>query len=134
MLRDEAFLFAGFEAKLTSAWLSLDGYTATGHSMEAQWEFVASLEDLLKRQITLYKDFALLFQNIDANAKTQEREVLVGFLASFEDLLRLESNLLMSFENLMTKKFEEKGPNCWDQYRRIKALDDKDDYNLSDSP
>ena len=129
LLRDEAFLFAGFEVKLTLAWPSLDGYTAPGHSMDAQWEFLASLEDLLKRQTKLYKSFALLLQNIDKNAQPQEHEALVDFLASFEDLLRLESNLIMSFENLMIKKYEEKGPNCWEEYHSTQALDDKEDYN-----
>jgi F0F1-type ATP synthase alpha subunit len=97
--------------------------------MDAQWEFLASLEDLLKRQTKLYKSFALLLQNIDKNAQPQEHEALVDFLASFEDLLRLESNLIMSFENLMIKKYEEKGPNCWEEYRSTQALDDKEDYN-----
>ena len=53
----------------------------------------------------------------------------MDFLASFEDLLRLESNLIMSFENLMIKKYEEKGPNCWEEYHSTQALDDKEDYN-----
>jgi hypothetical protein len=131
LLRDEAFLFAGFETKITLAWQSLDGYTAPGHSMDAQWEFLASLEDLLKRQVKLYKSFALLLANIDENAKPQERETLVDFLASYEDLLRLESNLIMSFEDLMSKKYNQTGSNGWEEYSRAQGIEFSSfDYNI----
>ena len=82
MLRDEADLFGGFSAKINDSWLSLDGYVAPGHCMDAQWELLASLEDLLKRQVRLYKGFVYLFHEIDQGALPQERQALVEFLAS----------------------------------------------------
>ena len=38
----------------------LCNYTAPGHTQDAQTEFVASFEDLLKRQNRLYLSFDLL--------------------------------------------------------------------------
>jgi hypothetical protein len=125
-LRDEAFLFAAFETKIIDAWTGLDGYTAPGHSMDAQWEFLASLEDLLKRQVKLYKSFELLLKKIDADADPQEREDLVKFLASFEDLLRLEANLLMSFEQMLYAKFKGPDGGCND-YSRAQDWEEMDD-------
>jgi len=125
-LRDEAFLFAAFETKITDAWIGLSGYTAPGHSMDAQWEFLASLEDLLKRQVKLYKSFEMLLQEINAEADPQDRQDLVNFLASFEDLLRLESNLLMSFEEMLFMKF--KGPaDSWKEYSQIQGWQEMDE-------
>jgi hypothetical protein len=122
-LRDEAFLFAAFESKISDAWLNLSGYTAPGHSMDAQWEFMASLEDLLKRQVKLYKSFEKLLKRIDAEADPQDREDLVNFLASFEDLLRVEANLLMGFEEMLFRKFKG-ATNSWKEYSQIQGWQD----------
>ena len=46
--------------------------------MDAQWELMASLEDLLKRQVRLYKGFEYLFLEIDNGASAQERVALRG--------------------------------------------------------
>ena len=87
--------------------------------MDAQWELLASLEDLLKRQVRLYKGFAFLFHEIDQGAPPQERQALVNFLASLEDLLRRESDLIAGFEDLMSRKFAQSGTNSWEEYSRI---------------
>ena len=52
---------------------------------------------------------------------------LVDFLASLEDLLRLQSNLLMSFEDLMSQKYDQLGPNNWEEYQRVQARDEAGD-------
>jgi hypothetical protein len=125
-LRDEAFLFAAFEAKIINAWISLSGYTPPGHSMDAQWEFLASLEDLLKRQVKLYKSFETLLKRINEEADPQDRQDLVNFLASFEDLLRLESNLLMSFEQMLYAKFKGQS-DSWTDYSQVRGWEEIDD-------
>jgi hypothetical protein len=125
-LRDEAFLFAAFETKIIDAWIGLSGYTAPGHSMDSQWEFLASLEDLLKRQVKLYKSFEMLLKEINEETDPQDRQDLVNFLASFEDLLRLESNLLMSFEEMLFRKF--KGPtDSWKEYSQVQDWQEMDE-------
>jgi uncharacterized repeat protein (TIGR01451 family) len=125
-LRDEAFLFAAFEAKITDSWLGLSGYSAQGHSMDAQWEFLASLEDLLKRQVTLFRSLEKLLKEIDEEADPQDRQDLVNFLASFEDLLRLESNLLISFEELLFRIFKRQD-DIWNVYSRIQGWHSMDE-------
>jgi len=119
MLRDEADLFGGFSAKINDSWVSLDDFTAPGHSMDAQWELLASLEDLLKRQVRLYKGFVYLFHEIDQGAPPQERQALVDFLDSYEDLLRRESELIRGFEYIMGRKFAQIGTNSWEEYSRV---------------
>lgn len=121
LLRDEADLFAGFSSQINDSWSSLDGFIAPGHSMDAQWELLASLEDLLKRQVRLYKGFEYLFHEIDQDAPPQKRLVLVEFLASLEDLLRRESNLIAGFESLMSWKFDQTGSNSWEEYCRVQT-------------
>ncbi len=115
MLRDEAFLFASFEMKLKTSWENLGTYSADGHTHDAQTEFIASFEDLLKKQVTLYKSFELLFKKIEkgANPTAITQRTKIAFLASFEDLLRIETNLLMSFEDLLKMKYKG-GPACED--------------------
>ncbi len=110
MLRDEAYLFAGFNVKIRNSWESIDNYTPDGLTLDAQTQFIASFEDLLKRQTRLYHGFELLFKKIDVNAEPQTHEDQVAFLASFEDLLRVESNLLMGFQDLLIEKFKEGQP------------------------
>ena len=119
LLRNESELFAGFSAKINDSWLSLEDYVAPGHSMDAQWELLASLEDLLKRQVRLYKGFAFLFHEIDQGAPPQERQALVNFLASLEDLLRRESDLIAGFEDIMGRKFAQTGRNSWEEYSQV---------------
>ncbi len=119
LLREEADLFAGFSSKINESWLSLDGYVAPGHSMDAQWELLASLEDLLKRQVRLYKGFVWLLHEIDQGVPPQERLALVEFLASYEDLLRRESDLIGGFEDLMSGKFAQTGRNSWEEYSQV---------------
>ena len=119
LLRDEADLFAGFSSKINDSWSSLDGYVAPGHSMDAQLELLASLEDLLKRQVRLYKGFVYLFHEIDQGALPQERQAHVKFLASLEDLLRRESELIRGFEDIMGRKFAQTGESSWEEYSRV---------------
>jgi uncharacterized repeat protein (TIGR01451 family) len=109
MLWDEAFLFASFHAKLNDSWISLCNYTAPGHSQDAQTEFIASLEDLLKRQNKLYLSFDLLLQKIEVTNHT----VLIDFLAAYENRLRVQANLYMSFRELLSWKYEGSGPCGW---------------------
>jgi hypothetical protein len=99
---DEAFLFSSFEMKLKDAWVSLDGYTAPGHSQDAQTEFIASFENLLKEQTKLFSSYQLLLKNIG----TVDSDDKVDALAAFENLLRVEANLLMSFEDLLKRKWK----------------------------
>jgi len=97
---DEAFLFASFEMKLKDAWLSLYGYKVLGHSQDAQTEFIASFEDLLKEQVKLFDSYQLLLKtgNIPPDDK-------VNAFTAFESLLRVQANLLMSFEDVLKMKY-----------------------------
>ena len=101
MLYDEAFLFASFEMKIDQSWCSLSGYKASDHSQDAQTEFIASFEDLLKRQTRLYKSFDMLLIKLNDTNHVEE----VGLLGSYETLLRLESNLFMSFDRMLSWKY-----------------------------
>jgi len=110
MLYDEAFLFASFDVKISDSWMSICGYTAPGHTQDAQTEFIASFEDLLKRQNRLYKSFDLLLNKINVT----DHQNMVDFLAAYETLLRVESNLYMSFNHLLDIKYE--NPICLVSY------------------
>ena len=101
MLYDEAFLFASFNMKMEDSWDSLCNYTAPGHTQNAQTELTASFEDLLKRQTRLYKSFDLLLNKINIT----DHDELVDFLAAYENLLRVEANLFMSFNERVDETF-----------------------------
>ena len=102
ILWDEAFLFSSFEMKLKDAWMCLGDYKAPGHSQDAQTEFIASFEDLLKEQVKLFNSYQLLMKTI---GEIDYREK-VDALTAFENLLRVEANLLMSFEDLLKMKYK----------------------------
>jgi uncharacterized repeat protein (TIGR01451 family) len=105
---DEAFLFSSYEMKLKDAWTDLDMYQAPGHSQDAQTEFIASFEDLLKEQVKLFDSYQLLVKTIDI-----DEDVRADALAAFENLLRVQANLLMSFEDVLKMKYEGGvGPAC----------------------
>lgn len=106
MLWDEAFLFASFHTKLNDSWFSLCNYTAPGHTQDAQTEFTASFEDLLHRQNRLYKSFDLLMTKLDIT----DHQALVNFLAAYENRMRVQANLYMSFYQLLSWKYEGQGP------------------------
>lgn len=101
MLYDEAFLFASFNMKIEDSWDSLCNYTAPGHTQNAHTELTASFEDLLHRQVRLYKSFDLLLNKINIT----DQDELVKFLASYENLLRIEANLFMSFYERVDQTF-----------------------------
>jgi uncharacterized repeat protein (TIGR01451 family) len=109
---DQAFLFASFEMKLKDAWISLDSVNGTGtpwsgkrwnHTQDAQTEFIASFESLLKEQVKLFDSYQLLMKTIN----TTDIDVKVDGLAAFENLLRVQTNLLMSFEDLLDAKYKD---------------------------
>lgn len=111
LLRREAGLFSGFQQKLCQCWKDLGKdyrYDPDGpgglpeHSATAQREFLASYEDLLRRQAVLYDGFQRLENRLDENVGYEDR---VKFLSSFEDLLRRESDLLQGFEDLIMRLF-----------------------------
>jgi len=107
---DQAFLFASFEMKLKDAWVNLsysDGwdltpYKAPGHSQDAQTEFIASFEDLLKEQVKVFDSYQLLEKTLGDDVSLDDK---VDAFAAFENLLRVEANLLMSFEDLLKAKY-----------------------------
>jgi hypothetical protein len=98
---DQAFLFASFEMKLKDAWVGLDSHYAPGHSQDMQTEFIASFEDLLKEQVKVFDSYQLLLKTI-GDVDPDEK---VDAFAAFESLLRVEANLLMSFEDLLKAKY-----------------------------
>ena len=111
LLRREAGLYAGFQQKLDHSWSVLGRdyrYDPDGpggipeHNATAQREFLASFEDLLRRQAVLYDGFQKLERGMDGSASYEDR---VKFLASFEDLLRREANLLLGFEDMIMRLF-----------------------------
>ena len=111
LLRREAGLYAGFSQKLDHCWSALGRdyrYDPDGpggiaeHDATAQREFLASFEDLLRRQAVLYNGFHGLENRLDESVRYEDR---VAFLSSFEDLLRRESDLLQGFEDLIMRLF-----------------------------
>ena len=111
LLRREAGLYAGFSQKLDHCWNALGKdyrYDPDGpgglpeHSAPAQREFLASFEDLLRRQAVLYDGFHRLELRLDEGVGYEDR---VAFLSSFEDLLRREADLLLGFEDLIMRLF-----------------------------
>jgi len=111
LLRREAGLYAGFAQKLDHCWKALGKdyrYDPDGpgglpeHSTPAQREFLASFEDLLRREAVLFDGFQMLEQRLDSGVGYEDR---VAFLSSFEDLLRRESDLLQGFEDLIMRLF-----------------------------
>lgn len=101
MLYDQAFLFASFNMKMDDSWQSLCNVTMPGHTQNAQTELTASFEDLLHRQTRLYKSFDLLLNKIDIT----DHQEMVDFLAAYENLLRVEANLFMSFNERVDETF-----------------------------
>jgi len=102
MLYDESFLFASFNMKINDSFVDMCGYKADGHTQTATTELIASFEDLLKRQNRLFKSFNVLLSDVDTN-----NNEMVQFLDAYETLLRIESNLYMSFYNLLDMKYEQ---------------------------
>lgn len=109
LLRRESGLYLGFQQKLDQSWSALgedyrydpDGQGGVPeHNATAQREFLASFEDLLRRQTVLYDGFQKLEKGMDGGVSYDDR---VKFLASFEDLLRRQANLLQSFEDLIMR-------------------------------
>jgi uncharacterized repeat protein (TIGR01451 family) len=102
-LRKEAFLLSSFEfaikQSITKYWSDTAIYDA--HTLTIRQELSASFEDLLKRQVTMLKEF----ENLEKNLVTTDPVVKTKFLASFEDLLRLQANLLLSFEDVVKLAF-----------------------------
>jgi len=103
-LRKEAFLLASFEFAIKQ---SIAKYWADpnvkydAHTLTIRQELAASFEDLLKRQVTMLREF----ENLEKNLVTSDPVVKTKFLASFEDLLRLQANLLLSFEDIVKLAF-----------------------------
>lgn len=103
LIRKESFLFMSFEFAIKDAFSGTGPnyigptYKYSGHTLYARQEFTASFEDLLKRQVPLLQTFGLLQKRKDFTSHNAD----VAFLRSFEDLLRLESNLLLSFEDVI---------------------------------
>jgi hypothetical protein len=107
---DEAFLFASFEMKLKDSWISLGEFgNATNHTQDAQTEFIASFESLLKDQTKLFYSYQLLMKTIN----TTDTDVQVDGFAAFENLLRVQANLLMSFEDLLKAKYKNDTSYPW---------------------
>lgn len=106
MLYDEAFLFASFHAKISDSWISMCGCAAPGHSQYMHDELKASFEDLLKRQTKLYKSFYLLLNKVNIS----DHNEILDLLAAYDNLLRVEANLLRSFSDMLSMEYEGKGP------------------------
>jgi hypothetical protein len=105
-LRKEAFLLSSFEfaikQSISKYWTDPDpNVKYDAHTLTIRQELSASFEDLLKRQVTMLKEF----ENLEKNLVTTVPEVKTKFLASFEDLLRLQANLLLSFEDVVKLAF-----------------------------
>jgi uncharacterized repeat protein (TIGR01451 family) len=103
-IRKEAYLLSSFEFAIKQAiskyWTDPNVKYDT-HTLTIRQELSASFEDLLKRQVTMLREFG----NLEQNLVTTDPVVKTKFLASFEDLLRLQANLLLSFEDVTKLAF-----------------------------
>jgi uncharacterized repeat protein (TIGR01451 family) len=110
LLKKEAYLFNSFENVLKTNWYAPD-VTDTDRQ-----EFVASFEKLLHKEMTLFSSYETLFKDLRLDPEVSDYPVPEGyglpatmtaddlnvtFLSSFETLLRLQGNLLMSFEDVV---------------------------------
>lgn len=112
LLRYQAFLFMSFESTLKTE-SNNNGAPVWVENIpdKDKMMFLASFEDLLKKEVALYKNFATLEKKLDEGISSDAiggdlnnidwQNAKVDLLASFEDLLRLQSNLLFSFEDLI---------------------------------
>jgi hypothetical protein len=87
-----------FDSRLSLIWGKIQGIAPeSGHTYPPRIEFLASLEDILKRQKILLDRFQVLEADLDSIVS---QETKISFLASNEDLLRLLSNPINGLGNL----------------------------------
>jgi hypothetical protein len=121
LLKKEAFLFSSFEDVLKKSW----NY---GPADDQKKEFASSFEKLLHKEMRLYDSYVTLTQRLDLNDSTyyiptyvpasiknpdgtsynpavglRGLEWRIVFLGSFENMLRLQSNLLSGFGGIVNE-------------------------------
>jgi uncharacterized repeat protein (TIGR01451 family) len=106
LLKKEAYLFNSFETVLKQYWL------AESVTDLDRMEFAASFERLLHAEMSLFGSYETLFKMLDLGedeteitlpdeSKITAGELRTEFLRSFETILRLQENLLLSFEDVV---------------------------------